>query len=567
MDRFEFFKTIVENDFQRVHVVDMESFEVVYSNKASCACAFVPNSDYKGKRCFEYFFGREKQCAKCPLRQKDISPSYLIEKEYAGRTELVHTHVFETDGRKLYVEYIEDVTDERAAIEAQKNSTDLISVLSENYLNIFWIDPQEKNARILKMDGYVTMGFNQFEDKTYDYATMAERYIADRVFPEDSIRMREVMKLDTVLRALDKKPVYSGRYRVLDNGEIHYYQYKYIRMKQTGMIIAGFSNVDDAVASERRHEMEMSKKNEELLRSNSERERQLEILRAVSDIYYSMHYIDLKENTTVEYSSAEVLKPYVNRTTDASDQLYEAMRHRTSKEYLEAIMEFVNLDTLPERLKNRKAIFKDFLNVDNIWLRAAFISIDVNADGIPESVIYTTQVVDEERRREEALILKSYTDELTRFYNRRAYERDILPMKNGNIPDNMVLVSFDLNGLKRTNDSMGHAVGDELIRGAVSVMGTCFGSYGSLYRTGGDEFMAIITVGRDKMSEILADFESNMTKWHSEHIDTLSISMGYVARDAHKDLTFEELEKIADDRMYKSKQSYYAKLKEDEEKR
>ena len=47
---------------------------------------------------------------------------------------------------------------------------------------------------------------------------------------------------------------------------------------------------------------------------------------------------------------------------------------------------------------------------------------------------------------------------------------------------------MDLNGLKRTNDSLGHAAGDELIQNAGLIIDESFKDYGTSYRIGGDEF-------------------------------------------------------------------------------
>ena len=58
--------------------------------------------------------------------------------------------------------------------------------------------------------------------------------------------------------------------------------------------------------------------------------------------------------------------------------------------------------------------------------------------------------------------------------------------------DDFVFVSLDVNGLKTINDTQGHAAGDELIKAAASCMKKCIGSYGRVYRTGGDEFIALI---------------------------------------------------------------------------
>ena len=72
-----------------------------------------------------------------------------------------------------------------------------------------------------------------------------------------------------------------------------------------------------------------------------------------------------------------------------------------------------------------------------------------------------------EKYEKEKFRYTSNTDELTRCYNRRAYEEDINKL---DLTKEWVYVSMDINGLKNANDSFGHAAGDELIRAAADCM-------------------------------------------------------------------------------------------------
>ena len=62
---------------------------------------------------------------------------------------------------------------------------------------------------------------------------------------------------------------------------------------------------------------------------------------------------------------------------------------------------------------------------------------------------------------------------------------------------NFIYVFADVNGLKYINDNLGHAAGDELIKGAASCLDNAFSKYGTVYRMGGDEFSAILYISDD----------------------------------------------------------------------
>ncbi len=173
-----------------------------------------------------------------------------------------------SDGRETYIlglhDVNEDVTKElrqmksledalaaaEKAREDQKLQHDIVASLSRDFLNVFLVNAAEKKVRILKLDGYVTEGLERETPKAYSYDTIVAQYIKDRVYPEDQKMMTDVMALDNVVAHLSEKPEYAGSYRVLDEGRISYYQYKYMITGDKGQMIAGFRNIDDIVEAE-----------------------------------------------------------------------------------------------------------------------------------------------------------------------------------------------------------------------------------------------------------------------------------------------------------------------------
>ncbi len=157
------------------------------------------------------------------------------------------------------------------------------------------------------------------------------------------------------------------------------------------------------------------------------------------------------------------------------------------------------------------------------------------------------------------LLHMSSTDVLTGCYNRRAYEDRIRELSSQNIDNDFVYISADLNGLKQINDNLGHAAGDEVISGATQCLQSGFGRYGGLYRTGGDEFVALIQANEKTLNEILENVNSIVDGWRGQSVDKISISIGYASHCEFPGKTIEELSKIADKRMYESKEAYYQK--------
>lgn len=151
-------------------------------------------------------------------------------------------------------------------------------------------------------------------------------------------------------------------------------------------------------------------------------------------------------------------------------------------------------------------------------------------------------------------VVKSNIDELTQCLNRRVYEKDIKKMSTRS---EFVYAAMDVNGMKCVNDTQGHAAGDELIQGAAECMRQCFGKYGKVYRTGGDEFVSIIFVNEDKLKEIRETFEKTVSDWKGELVNSITISSGYVYSKEKEWRSLEEISREADIRMYQAKEKYY----------
>ena len=66
---------------------------------------------------------------------------------------------------------------------------------------------------------------------------------------------------------------------------------------------------------------------------------------------------------------------------------------------------------------------------------------------------------------------------------------------------------MDVNRLKIVNDSQGHAAGDELLQGAASCIKKCVDSCEKVYRTGGDEFIALLFPDGERFEKIKETFE------------------------------------------------------------
>lgn len=282
----------------------------------------------------------------------------------------------------------------------------------------------------------------------------------------------------------------------------------------------------------------------------------MEILDSMAEIYDHVNLIDFVNNTEMSLRDASQTKHGIDMKNQTQTLMNQMLKKNVMPDQLEEFNEFTNIKTVRSRLTNKKLISADFIDVSSGWFRAQYITVDAGMDGIPNFVIYTIRNVDEEKRREENLIRISMTDEMTRLNNRRSYDEDLKELRKGRLADTFVLFSIDINGLKKANDTKGHTAGDELIKGAANCLTIATGNQGKVYRTGGDEFMVISYM---ENPELLRDAIKAKTRdWKGNYTKELNLAVGYAALSENPAASIDDLEHLADTRMYKDKSDFYS---------
>ena len=110
-------------------------------------------------------------------------------------------------------------------------------------------------------------------------------------------------------------------------------------------------------------------------------------------------------------------------------------------------------------------------------------------------------------RRVEELEAQAHTDSLTQLGNHRAFHADLSAtlQHRARTGSHFTLMAVDLDGLKQINDTKGHPAGDGHIKRVTRCLRTVIGPAGTIYRTGGDEFMVILPNKRNWDALLLAN--------------------------------------------------------------
>ena len=189
-------------------------------------------------------------------------------------------------------------------------------------------------------------------------------------------------------------------------------------------------------------------------------------------------------------------------------------------------------------------------------IRTAYISLAIGLSLMFIHYSEFSQLEADTRIREQMKQIR--LDPLTGISNRHAYIEELQKLTAAeDIPNDLVVYSIDINGLKKTNDTLGHSAGDELICGAADCITTIFDKYGKTYRTGGDEFIVIANIDTAQIYSLVSQLNKLGASWKGKESRSISFSVGAAARKDNPDLKPEKLVILADQRMYKAKNEYY----------
>lgn len=287
-----------------------------------------------------------------------------------------------------------------------------------------------------------------------------------------------------------------------------------------------------------------------------DRKREEQVYSALTNLVYSLHIFDLENDTMERLIESDIFKQIVGGEVSAQKMSNTIIKATCKEEYLDIMMEFVDLSTISKRMEGKQALTIEFVGKYHGWTRMSLIPVEMK-NGKVKKMVAATEIIDAEKNEIINLIYKSSTDELTRLYNRRTYEDELDAIAASNDMEKIVVIAMDVNGLKKANDNLGHKAGDELIIAASRCIDTSFISAGKSYRTGGDEFMSILRTDKDELPKLLANFDKQMKEWTGNMVKELSISYGYVFAEDYPGMSIRDLASEADKKMYEAKSAYY----------
>ena len=275
--------------------------------------------------------------------------------------------------------------------------SEVAKALAADYLNVYVVEPETDYAVIANLKGYVIDGIEKVSDG-FVYSEYLRTYVGARVCDEDKESFLNLVMPEGLIKAFsDGKERLEINYRVDINGVLHHFSGLYTRISDLGeplKLVAGFRNIDDIVS------MQEKKKDEGLNEAYS----------AVSDIFLSMHRVNVKKNTYTAIKTTEaILKNSISGSNKFDDNAKVIMKALAKEDSYGSAMDFVNLDTLEERMNGKKHISINFEGKIAGMCRLHFIKEDCDSKGHLWHVVFAVEISEENKYQSVfSVLLKDY---------------------------------------------------------------------------------------------------------------------------------------------------------------
>lgn len=217
-DTLGFYETLVNESGTGIYVNDAKTYELLHMNMTMLKLMGKTETDYTGKKCYEFLFGKTTPCEFCKMNE--MSENTFLERDFAypytDRTYCLRGKMTVWNAIRSHVEYIQDVTENRTISKENLRLKKQAEETLENYqtivntvpgaIAVYEID-DDKIVTKYYSDGLCELsGYSREERDTYN---QNQKNATALIYEDD-----ESYVLDAIRAAVEKKSNLDLIYRI-----------------------------------------------------------------------------------------------------------------------------------------------------------------------------------------------------------------------------------------------------------------------------------------------------------------------------------------------------------------
>lgn len=267
------------------------------------------------------------------------------------------------------------------------------------------------------------------------------------------------------------------------------------------------------------------------------------IMEATNDGYLDINvktkemYISLEWKDSIGYKGLHEHELFENYFSKIHPECFERVRSKFSS--------VINGEA--EYFSDEYRVVKE--SGDIIWVQQRGKVVEKDEYGRAIRIASTVSDITDRKNYEMEILFLSYSDKLTSLRNRAFMEKEFEQLDNYK-ESNYYIIIVDINGLKLTNDTLGHKKGDRILVQVSEILKEICEASTIISRWGGDEFVILV---RNKNEEYISELADKIIR-ACENAKKLpfSISLGY-ANWSEESINSETVMNLAEERMYRNK--------------
>lgn len=284
------------------------------------------------------------------------------------------------------------------SLEELEKEKKILDTLCIDYTSVYYCDLIEDIIYPIKQ-GELTNAFLTDQSLTaqqHCYTYRIQYYFDHFVIHESAVDFVERLSPDQLKEKLKNQARIVYRFRAIPNlaGQEHFeVQIVKLSDKEGFKVVMGYRYIDDILQEQ---EKQQTKVERALAKANLNNE----IISSISKIYWLIYRMNLKEGIYEEISAGQEMHYLTGIHGNTKELFQNILETIVSKKHQDVMRKFLDLTTLPERLKDTESVGIEYQAKNNFWHLARFIVKKRDEDGRVTHVLYLVREINQQKQVE-----------------------------------------------------------------------------------------------------------------------------------------------------------------------